>query len=445
LYHSSTADGGAMALRCQEEGNEVKLLIPAPQYKHCLDGLIPKVDSIPEGLRWDPDLIIFDFVESGGTADRLRKAGRKVIGGSVFQDKIELDRSFAMELCKKMGISVPEYKEFKASQIKEAKEYAKTQKRMVFKPSGNLDKALSYCAKDQEDMIRFLQWVEDNKAVKGDFILQVFIKGIEISTEVWFSNGKPVFPANGEMEAKKLMAGDIGPNTGCMGCVTWFYPIAEPRIVQQTLKKLYPPLAAIGYTGPLDINSIVTEDGEANFLEFTARFGYSSVYSLSSIMNTPLSELLYKCAEGTMKKIDFKSEFGLSCTISIPPYPLDPESPQDIWEFKETEGHAIKGIPMGHSWLLDAKKDAKGELVTAGANGLVLNVTASGASLLAVKETLYKRVDEIDLADKMYRNDLMDRPMKQLPKLRAMNYQVPDPQTFYGKKSVPPARVPATS
>jgi phosphoribosylamine--glycine ligase len=279
-----------------------------------------------------------------------------------------------------------------------------------------------------------MEWAVENNEVKGDFILQDFVKGIELSTEVWFSRGRPVTPSNGTMEAKKFMAGDIGPNTGCMGSVVWPYPVAEPRIVQQTLKKLYAPLAAIEYSGPLDVNCIVDEKGQSYFLEFTARFGYSAIYALCEILEMPLSELLFKAADGDLDKMDLKSEFGLAGTVAIPPYPLDPDDPQDVWEFKETAGKAIKGVPLGHSWFLDAEKGKKGELVTAGIEGLILNVTASGPQLSNAQKMLYERIEEVNLADKMYRNDLADRAMKQLPKLRAMNYQVPDPVTFYGQK-----------
>jgi len=437
LIVSNNGDFAGGALRLQEEGNQVSLFIQGADARDTLDGLVPQVKSLPEGLRKDPDVVLFDMVRNGPLADRIRKTGHLVIGASRFQDKIELDRMFGMDMAKRQGIKVPDYVKFGRNEWKKAAEFVKeNKKRYVLKPLGNANVELTYVGKSPEDMAQFLEWASTTGKIQQDFILQEFVGGIELSTEVWFSDGLPVFPPNGTMEEKKFMAGNIGPNTGCQGSIVWPYPVAEPRIVQQTIKKLYPALKAMQYNGCLDINTIVGEDGKAYFLEFTSRFGYSAIYALAEILNDDLGKVLYECAKGTLKKMDIRTEFGMAIRLSVPPYPLESHSPGHGAIVRESKDKPVRNVPLGHSWLLDVKKDSeKDELVTCGIDGAILEVTSSGNSIDQAKDLLYKRVKEVDLPDVQYRNDIGERPKEQLKKLRSLGFsEMPSPEGFNGRE-----------
>lgn len=449
LIVSNHGDFAGGALRLMEEGNEVSLLIQEDEAKDTLQGLVPQVRSLPEGLRRGPDVIVFDMVRNGNLADRIRKTGHTVIGASAFQDKIELDRMFGMDLAKRQGIKVPEYTKFGRAQWKQAAEFAKKNKKpYVLKPLGNANVELTYVAQDAEDMARFLEWASTTGKIQQDFILQEKVDGIELSTEVWFSNGTPVFPPNGTMEEKKFMAGNVGPNTGCQGSVVWPYPSSEPRIVQQTIKKLYPALRAMQYTGCLDINTIVSDDGRAYFLEFTARFGYSAIYALAEILRDDLGKVLHDCAQGTLKKMDVRNEFGMAIRLTVPPYPLESHSESHGPVVRESKDKPVRNVPLGHSWLLDVKKgDRQEDLVTAGIDGAILEVTSRGETLEDAKATLYERVKEVDLPDVQYRDDIGDRPSEQLEKLVQLGFsEMPNPEGFGVREKsngVPvPGRVP---
>jgi phosphoribosylamine---glycine ligase len=448
LLVSNHGDFAGGALRLQEEGNDVRLLIQEEQARDTLRGLIPTVKSLPEGLRFTPDVVLFDMVRNGSLADRLRKTGQTVLGASAFQDKIELDRMFGMDLAKRQGIKVPEYTKFGRMQWKQAAEFAKkSKKEYVLKPLGNANVELTYVSKSPEDMAQFLEWASTTGKIEQDFILQEKIDGIELSTEVWFSGGSPVFPPNGTMEEKKFMAGGVGPNTGCQGSIVWPYPVSEPRIVQQTLKKLYPGLHAVGYSGCLDINTIVAEDGKAYFLEFTARFGYSAIYALAEILNDDLGKIIYDCAKGTLKKMDVRNEFGMAIRCSIPPYPLESHSEGHAPVVRESRDKPLRNVPLGHSWLLDVKKDeGRDELLTAGIDGAILEVTSNGSTIDDAEKRLYERVKQIDLPDMQYRNDIGDRAEEELPKLRAMGFsEMPDPEGRHGRKNANDHPVPNMS
>src|SRR6202000_537986 len=106
--------------------------------------------------------------------------GYNIFGPSKEAADWELDREIGQEVFRKHGIKVPPYKIF--SNYDKAIEYVKKEdRRFVSKPSGDADKALSYVAKSPEDLVYMLtRWKANNK-LKGEFILQEFIPGIEMA------------------------------------------------------------------------------------------------------------------------------------------------------------------------------------------------------------------------------------------------------------------------
>src|SRR5947209_3728858 len=88
---SETCDLGALYLRLQAEGHEVKLAVSEPLAEGTLAGLVPRVPDWQSGLDWieeagDRGIILFEAVSDGFGAlqDDLRRRGFRVIGGSAF-------------------------------------------------------------------------------------------------------------------------------------------------------------------------------------------------------------------------------------------------------------------------------------------------------------------------------------------------------------------------
>ena len=113
LIHSQAGDIGGVALQMVKEGATVDLFIKEKSYRRSMEGLVPHVDSIEEGLRNKPDLVLFDLNGDGELADKIRKDGYKVIGSSVMADRLEMDRSYGVKVAKQYGIHVPKTTEFK--------------------------------------------------------------------------------------------------------------------------------------------------------------------------------------------------------------------------------------------------------------------------------------------------------------------------------------------
>ena len=83
-----------IAWQVSKEGHEVRYFIGDAKESDIGDGFVPKSDDWEGDVKW-ADIIIFDdTLGQGEKARALRAAGKKVIGGTPYSDKLEDDRSF---------------------------------------------------------------------------------------------------------------------------------------------------------------------------------------------------------------------------------------------------------------------------------------------------------------------------------------------------------------
>lgn len=420
--YSPCGEGASIGWRLLQEGNEVVLCGLGEEYKRIYKGIMPQM-TIEEAVKDGVDAVCFDMTGSGEIADSLRKKGVPVVAGSKFADMLELDRIFSFRMCESLGIKIPPYRAFKKDEIQEAIEYIQeTGQRYVLKPNSNAGLALTYVSQDPEDMIQELQWIQDKGVLKSDFSLQEFVKGIEISTECWYSKGRYFGRPNGTLEQKKFMNGDIGPNTGCASSVVWGYP-ENPKIFQQTLSKMNPILKKMEYTGPIDFNAIISEeDGDCYFLEWTPRFGYSGIHGLIEILDQDLGKLLSECAQGTAKDLKMTEDTSLILTISVPPYPLEHKLSEEL--YAELEGHRILNEPdHDHFYPHDVMLNEDDEFQVAGTSGLICFIGGAGDDLGQVRERVYGMAEELQVSNKMYRTDADARVKKEFPLMEDLGYE----------------------
>lgn len=391
--------GAWFSLRLLEEGNSVDVWIQKSYYQGVLSNIIPKVlTDKPNFSAYD--LILFDVTGTPKLAEEALLAS-PTLGDGNLHCQLEDDRLFGIEVMENVGINVPFYEAF--DDIGEAKRFIrKTNKRFVFKPSGdNQSTATTYVSKDAEDLLRYLEKVSASS--KGsEFILQEVVNGTEISTEAYF-NGTDFFLLNGTLEEKKFMNGRLGPNTGCSGNLVWMYnSIKPPAIFRHGLGKMKDFLQQYGFRGMIDLNTIVTES-QIYGLEWTPRFGYDASATIFSRIESPLGDFLGNVATGNPGNATTGSPFAASVRISIPPYPseIKGEHPESIPIEGVEEDECIKDC-----YLYDCTLDNNGELVSAGVSGFIMAPIAGGESIAQSFGRSYSKVDKIHIPDMQYRTDL---------------------------------------
>ena len=161
---------GDIAWQLVKEGQGVRYFIGNESERSIADGFVPKVDSWEEHVDW-ADVIVFDDVLGQGEhAHELRTAGKNVIGGTPYTDRLEDDRSFGQTELKRHGVSIIPFHEF--TDFDSAIEHVKANPApYVIKPSGeaqNIKRLLFVGHEDDgRDIIHVL---ESYKAVYADTV-----------------------------------------------------------------------------------------------------------------------------------------------------------------------------------------------------------------------------------------------------------------------------------
>ena len=403
-----------------KEGHDVKYYIESESEKSIGDGFIPKVNSWEKHVKW-ADVIVFDDVLGmGEKAQKLREAGKHVVGGTAYTDRLEDDRSFGQEELKRHGVSIIPFQEFTDfdSAIKYVEENPSA---YVIKPSGEAQniKRLLFVGRedDGKDVVHVLQ---SYKHVYSDtvkvFQLQKRVRGVEVAVGAFFNGKEFMQPINVNFEHKLLFPGDIGPSTGEMGtCMYWSGP---NRIFKATLAKIEERLATEGYVGYIDVNCIVNGQGIYP-LEFTARFGYPTISIQADSLSMPLADFISGMADGSLKTFKFKRGFQIGVRIVVPPFPYtDPKT----FEANSKDRVVIFRRPNYEGIHIEDVKLVKGEWLITGNTGVVLIVTGQGSSVKQAQAQAYQRVSNILIPNMYYRKDIGDRWFEDHDRLHTWGY-----------------------
>ena len=419
LFVSIDALIGDMAWAIKKEGHEVRYHISNKDQKDVCDGFVDKVDDWKQHVDW-ADVVIFDDFGFGEEAEKLRKTGKPVVGGSTYTDRLEMDREYGQSEMKSVGISIIPRWNF--TNFDDAVEFiVKNPDRYVLKPSGlaQNEKELLFVGQEEDgkDIVEMLERYKKNwgKKIK-EFQIQKYISGVEVAVGAFFNGEDFIYPINVNFEHKRMFPGDIGPSTGEMG-TSMFFTNRSP-IFDATLIKMKDKLAASGYVGYIDINCIVNSRGIYP-LEFTSRFGYPHI---SIAMEGVLSEwgmFLYGIAKKEKPELRTKRAFQVGVVVAVPPFPFD--DPTAFKRYSEDASIIFKkpnyeGIHLGDVKFVD------NDWRLAGNSGYVLVVTGSGTTMEESRKIVYNRIKNIIIPNMFYRTDIGTRWVEDSDKLAMWGY-----------------------
>jgi phosphoribosylamine--glycine ligase len=407
LFVSYTGLIADIAWQTVKEGHEAKLYIEDPEEHEIADGFVAKSADWRKDVDW-ADVVVFDDVLGmGAMAEELRKAGKSVVGGSAYTDRLEDDRGFGQAELKAAGVPIIPQENF--TSFDDAIAYVTANpNRYVIKPSGAAanEKRLLFVGEEEDgrDVLKVLAdykraWSEKIK----EFQLQRRVVGIEVATGAFFNGKEFVTPINVNFEHKKLFPGDIGPPTGEMGTSMFW---SEPnRIFNATLKKMEPKLAEERYAGYIDVNCIVNSNGVYP-LEFTSRFGYPAISIQQEGLLTPMGELLHKLADGSLSHVRARSGFQVGVRIVVPPFPY-----RDMETFETSSKDAVILFKTAsrEGFHIEDVKAVDGEWLVTGTSGVVLIACGSGPTMKQAQRQAYNRVRNVMIPHMYYREDIGDR------------------------------------
>ena len=256
---------------------------------------------------------IFDGNHNVDIGEQLIAEGFKVFGGTEFTFKLENDREFGVEFAESCGLHSPETHDF--SSVEEGVKFLEENEEdmYVYKPNDQ-DCAYTTVPMSEEPM-------RANKEIQNlikslgftDYILQKFVRGIEVNVESWYIKGVPVFTF-ASLENKRLHNGDMGSAAGCAFDLVWKID-DNCELANMTIRKFDQKMAEMNYTGFMDCNCIIADYKEVWFLEFCGRFGYNSHPNLSlSLLEKPILETICDMVDGFF---DTRVKVGFGASVNV--------------------------------------------------------------------------------------------------------------------------------
>lgn len=422
LFVSLESLSGDLAWTIKKEGHEVKCYIKAKSDADVYAGFVEKVEKWEDFADW-ADVICFDDVEFGEAAEKLRKKGKLVIGGSSYTDRLEIDREFGQSELKRHGVNVLPSWNF--SSYDDAVAFIRQNPdRYVFKPSGNTPsggKGLLFIGQE-EDGKDLLELLEQNKDVWQKkapvFILQRYVSGVEVAVGAYFNGKDFIYPINVNFEHKRVFPGDIGPFAGEMGTLSFWSE--SNALFRATLEKMLPALQGTGYIGYIDINCIVNGRGIYP-LEFTSRFGYPTIHMHLEGIMTPAAEWMYRLARGEQFELKTKKGFQIVVRISVPTFFAKSKDRETVEMYRDLPILFKKPSNLDGIHIEDVKIE-DGAWRIAGESGVLLAVTGSGATVEEARKQVYSRVQNIMVLNMFYRTDIGGKWAEDSDRLHTWGY-----------------------
>lgn len=424
-------EGGlALAVHAQRTGHGVKYFVKkTPKTESIGKGLVDTVDEFKPWWRW-ADLVV-------ATGNHLYLRDYEYLSKAYPVPLIaacqeaadwEINRQLGQALLRKHGIATLPAKEFNDydSAIAHVK---KRDIRFVSKPAGDeSDKAMSYVSKSPADMVYMLERWKRLGKLKGPFILQEFMPGIEMGIAGWFSPGGWNEGWEENFEFKKMMNGDLGVNTGEQGTVMRY--VRTSKLARKLLLPLTAELERVGYVGDIDINCIIDEKGQPWPLEFTCRLGWPAFHLQNALQQGDPAEWLLDLATGKDSRSFLLDKVAVGVVMSIPDYPYSHLTK------KEVVGIPVYGLSerLWKHWhpcqmmlgqevpnVIDGQHLKMPMPVTAG--DYVGIMTAVSDTVKDAALTCYRRLEKLTVPNSpMYRTDIGKRLAKQLPTLQTFGY-----------------------
>jgi phosphoribosylamine--glycine ligase len=233
-------------------------------------------------------------------------------------------------------------------------------------------------------------------------VVEEFLDGRELSL-LAICDGETALPLAPARDYKRIGDGDVGPNTGGMGC---FSPVPEiddafvERIRTEVHQPVVDELARRGtpFHGVLYAGLMLTDDG-VKVLEFNVRFGDPETQAVLPRLRSDLLDLLQRAtAPGGLAGavLEWDARSAVTVVLASRGYPASSSSGDVITGLDRVP----EDVEVTHAGT--AERD--GAVVTAG--GRVLNVTALGDGTRSARERAYAAADVIAFDGRQLRRDI---------------------------------------
>ncbi len=354
---------------------------------------------------------------AAGVVDEFRAHGLRIFGPTQAAAQLESSKAFSKAFMQRHHISTAAFQVFEEAD--QAHAYVDAQGAPIVVKADGLaaGKGVVVATTVQEahqaidHMLALDHTGIQHTRGKPRVVIEEWLDGEEASFMV-VAKGLQALALATSQDHKRLLDGDLGPNTGGMGA---YSPAAvvTPEIHARVMREVIQPTLkgmmsdGIPYTGFLYAGLMISPTGQIKVLEFNCRMGDPETQPILMRLKSDLLTLLLAATDdavGDLTQVDVEWDRRVALGVVMAAHGY----PQTV-----RKGDAISGLPPAdaHAVVFHAATQREGQqLVTAG--GRVLCVTALGDTVRQAQSVAYSLVDQIHFDGAQVRRDIGHRAIK---------------------------------
>ena len=308
--------------------------------------------------------------------------------------KLERDRFFGRELCRKYGVPVADA--YVARNRLEALEFVQQNpkpyviKNPLCAPGSPVHTIVTETVQDTKS------WLEHVNYAEGVF-LQEYMGRREAGHVAFVSNGT-IYPVVTNQEYKRAFNGNMGPVAGApLGGLVEADPEDKYDLVKQCLTPLLPWFKEVDFHGPVQITA-VKRDNAWHMIEYNVRTGITTGPALWRMLENPIETII---SVGRNKPLNIRfvpgKEYAASLTLAGWGYPyIKIEGP-----FLKVE---LQEKPTCDIWWNEVVPGKDGGMLMSGHR--VADIVAVDSSLQHAVDRCYENIKKIYCLSSYYRTDI---------------------------------------
>jgi phosphoribosylamine--glycine ligase len=341
---------------------------------------------------------------AAGIVDDLASAGIKAFGPGKQAARLEGSKGFTKDLCTEFNIPTGAYRRFDnaADALAHVRKHGAP---IVVKADGlaaGKGVVVAMTLGDAEAAIAMM-FEGAFGAAGAEVVIEEYLTGREISFFA-LCDGETAVPLASAQDHKRVFDHDQGPNTGGMGAYSPT-PFVTPAIHDQIMAQIILPTVAgmrargTPFRGVLYAGVMLTANGPKLF-EYNVRFGDPECQVLMLRMMSDLVPAMLASCDGELRHFDLRwyPEPALTVVMAAKGYPGDYAKGTRIEGLEEAA--QIEGVE-----IFQAGTVVKDGVILAN-GGRVLNVCATGKTVVEARQRAYAAIDRIKWPEGFCRRDI---------------------------------------
>lgn len=341
-----------------------------------------------------------DDAIAAGVCDELQNAGFMVLGPTRLAGQIEWDKAWAREFMQKFGLPIPRFKICRSQ--KEGINFVKSQENAQWfvKAAGLAAGKGAIFADAKKEAVDAIYQMQNFGEIGKTFLIEECLYGEEFSSFA-IVDGENFILVGHAQDHKRVFNGDLGPNTGGMGCAS--PPLVINKKIEDQIKAIFQKTVAAlvkikrPYRGILYLGGMIDKSGKVFVIEFNARWGDPEAQVIVPSIKNDFYKLAVDTIYGRLKKIQIIKDnlYRVAVTAASSGYPDDYSKVRGKQIFgldyflRHSGAQAIESVKIFGAGV---KKDGTKYIAN---GGRLFYVLASGKNVCDARQKAYSALSQI--------------------------------------------------